>query len=216
VETPIETELIEFAGWTAKVRRTGDGPGRLLLLIHGYTGDENSMWVFARGLPRRYEVLAPRAPHPAVPTGYSWQPPTAGRELELDGVRGVVQDLGALVDAYSDHRNLPAKSFDVMGFSQGGAVAIALGMLSKERIGRIAVLAGFAPANANSVARSRPLQGVRIFMAHGSKDELVDIEYARASARLLETAGAELTICEDEVGHKVSAGCLRGLQSFLA
>jgi predicted esterase len=31
---------------------------------------------------------------------------------------------------------------------------------------------------------------------------------------LLENAGAQVSFCEAEVGHKVSADCLRALQSF--
>jgi predicted esterase len=54
------------------------------------------------------------------------------------------------------------------------------------------------------------------FVAHGSLDEMVNIAYARQSVQLLEAAGAQVTFCEDEVGHKVSAGCLRGLQAFFA
>jgi predicted esterase len=32
---------------------------------------------------------------------------------------------------------------------------------------------------------------------------------------LLEKAGAQVTYCEGEVGHKVSADCLRALKEFL-
>jgi hypothetical protein len=33
---------------------------------------------------------------------------------------------------------------------------------------------------------------------------------------LLEQAGAQITYCESEVGHKVSADCLRALETFFA
>jgi predicted esterase len=33
---------------------------------------------------------------------------------------------------------------------------------------------------------------------------------------LLESAGADVTFCEDEVGHKVSAHCLHALEDFFA
>jgi predicted esterase len=32
---------------------------------------------------------------------------------------------------------------------------------------------------------------------------------------ILESAGAEITYCEDEVGHKVSLNCVRALRSYL-
>ena len=34
--------------------------------------------------------------------------------------------------------------------------------------------------------------------------------------RLLEQAGAQITYCEDDVGHKLSANCLRALEDYLS
>jgi predicted esterase len=58
--------------------------------------------------------------------------------------------------------------------------------------------------------------GKPFFVAHGTKDEMVTVDRARASIALLEQAGAHVTYCEDEVGHKVSVNCLRALQKFFA
>jgi len=69
---------------------------------------------------------------------------------------------------------------------------------------------------AETLLSPRLLVGKRFFVAHGSRDEMVNVEFARQSVRLLQAAGAEVTLCEDEVGHKVSAGCLRGLETFFA
>jgi predicted esterase len=79
----------------------------------------------------------------------------------------------------------------------------------------VGLLSGFVPRGAESLTSVRPLAGVRVFVAHGSADELVSIEHARQSVGLLEAAGATVTVCEDDVGHKVSAGCARALQAFL-
>jgi predicted esterase len=43
---------------------------------------------------------------------------------------------------------------------------------------------------------------------------LVPLERARGSIEMLEGAGAQVTFCEAEVGHKLSAECLRSLRSF--
>src|SRR5512138_3416920 len=71
------TTLITFKDWTLRVRESTDALPRLLLLIHGLTGDENSMWVFARDLPSQYWMIAPRAPHSSQMDqgGYSWRLP---------------------------------------------------------------------------------------------------------------------------------------------
>jgi len=58
------------------------------------------------------------------------------------------------------------------------------------------------------------LEGKDFFVAHGVKDETVTIDRARHSVALLEQAGARVTYCEDEVGHKVSANCVVALKNF--
>src|SRR5919106_4882582 len=72
------TALISFNDWTLRIRESTHPASRLLLLIHGHTGDENSMWVFARGMPAHDWIVAPRAPYNAESGGYSWPPPQTG------------------------------------------------------------------------------------------------------------------------------------------
>src|SRR5512135_2470515 len=102
---PNNASLVSFKDWTLRVRASTQPAPRLLLLIHGLTGDENSMWVFARDLPASYWIVAPRAPYAAQMEqgGYSWQPP----ELEssdqpgLAQLRSAAEGLIRLVHEYS-------------------------------------------------------------------------------------------------------------------
>jgi predicted esterase len=77
VRVQSDTELVSYQGWTLRTRAAAQRPARILLLIHGWTGDENSMWVFVRNLAPTYWIVAPRAPyatHPAVtPGGIRWE-----------------------------------------------------------------------------------------------------------------------------------------------
>lgn len=212
-----DTSLIQFIDWTLRVRPATVKPVRLLLMLHGYTGDENSMWVFAKDLPRHYWMVAPRAPHPSEMTGYSWrplQPGTFGRP-SLEELIPQAEALIRLVDAYQAAAKIEAPSFDVMGFSQGGAMSNVLAFLYPERVRKIGILAGFVTAGLDEYASKRPLEGKSVFVAHGTKDEMIPVDRARASVAVLEQAGAEIVYCEDEVGHKVSLSCLRALRSYL-
>jgi phospholipase/carboxylesterase len=190
----------------------------LLLLIHGLTGDENSMWIFARDLPSHYWMIAPRAPHPSQMEqgGYTWRLPQfdSMNEVSPDLHRSAAEDLLRLVDEYAASAGLDASTFDVMGFSQGAAMSNVLAFLYPERIGKAGILAGFVPAGLNHLVSQRPLEGKLFFVAHGTKDESVTVDRARTSIEILEQAGANVTYCEDDVGHKVSMTCLRALKKF--
>ena len=215
---PNNAALITFKDWTLRVRESSDPSPRLMLLIHGLTGDENSMWVFARNLSSAYWMVAPRAPYASQMQqgGYSWRTRDSDAEdrPSLEQLRSSAEALIHLADAYADSVGLKADVFDVMGFSQGAAMSSLLAFLYPERIRRVGILAGFVPGGLDVLVTQRPLEGKPFFVAHGTKDETVPIERARASIETLEQAGARVTFCEDEVGHKVSAGCLRALKDF--
>jgi phospholipase/carboxylesterase len=212
------TDLISYGSWTLRVRSANTKTPHLLLLLHGWTGDENSLWVFVRNFPENYYILAPRGPHPSEQPagGYSWRPiPSNDRGWpSLDDLRPAADSLITLMDGFSAEKDLDASQFDVMGFSQGAALTNTIALLHPDRIRRAGILAGFVPANAEQFIEKKPLMGKAIFIAHGRLDETVKIETARLSAKLLEMAGANTTFCVDEVGHKVGAHCLRALEDF--
>ncbi len=215
-----DTQLVAFHDWTLRVRASSQVPARLLVLVHGWTGDENSMWVFVRNFPADYWIIAPRAPYVTKPSGYSWRPPRADADSDhrpaLDDIRPVSDSLIGLVDAYALENTLQASQFDLMGFSQGAVLASTIALLHPERIRHMGILSGFVPAGAESLVAERPLRGKPFFVAHGTQDETVKIEHARQSVQLLEDAGAAVTFCEDDVGHKLGLNCLHALEKFFA
>jgi phospholipase/carboxylesterase len=210
------THQMTYNGWTMRVRHAAQEPARFLLLLHGWTGDENSMWIFTRRLPADLWIAAPRGPHTAKEGGYSWRalhPRTWGLPT-LSDLKPAADSLVRLVDEVSASIGVDATQFDVAGFSQGGALTNVLTLLYPQRVCKAAVLAGFMPGGVDNLLERRVLAGKHFFVAHGTQDNLVPVERARESIELLEKAGAQVTFCEAEVGHKVSADCLRGLESF--
>jgi phospholipase/carboxylesterase len=217
VQAATNTELISFGDWTLRVRVSQSPNPRLLVLLHGWTGDENSMWIFTRGFSPDYWMMAPRAPHDANPNGFSWRPLQASTfgQPNLEMLLPAAMRLINLIDEYSAPVKLDALQFDLIGFSQGAAMVNLMGILYPHRVRKMGVLAGFVPAGLEKLIQQKPLAGKRIFVAHGTQDQLISIDRARASMELLEQAGAKITYCEDEVGHKLSVNCLRSLETYL-
>ncbi|MCS6992656.1 MAG: hypothetical protein N2117_02745 [Anaerolineales bacterium] len=208
------TTLLTFEDWTLRVLPSRSK--RILLMLHGWTGDENSMWVFARNFPASYYILAPRAPHPAPENGYSWRAPAPrGSWPTLELMRPSADALIELVDGFARAYDLDSSTVDVIGFSQGGAMTFTLAWLYPERVGKMGILAGFAPEGAEESLRPGALRGKQAFVAHGTQDTMVPLALAQRTIRLLEEAGAEVSYCESEVGHKLSAECLTALERYL-
>jgi phospholipase/carboxylesterase len=217
VPTAIETQLISFNGWTLRVHASRSVNPRLLLLLHGWTGDENSMWLFTRRLSSVYWMIAPRAPHPAEPEGFSWRSlvPSSFGFPAFEDLAPAAGGLLRLVDEYSASVGVNAAQFDLMGFSQGAAMVGVMATLYPERIRRAAILAGFVPDGLERFASNKPLAGKTFFMAHGAQDQIIPLERAMASKSLLEEAGAQILWCEDKVGHKLGVNCLLALEDYL-
>lgn len=212
---PTPTESVnQLDGWTYRLRPASLRPARLLVMLHGWTGDENSMGLFADSMPEQYAVLLPRGPYPAPGSGYSWREllPRAWGLPTLDELRPSAEAVAAFLDNWSAVSGVDASTFDVAGFSQGAAMAYSLAMLFPARVGRVAALSGFLPDG--SEVRLAALEEKPIFLAHGQTDELIPVERARQAHVLLERAGARVTLCESDGGHKVGKECLKGMVSF--
>ncbi len=216
MQTASDTTLLKYNNWTVRVRRGSQPTPRLLLMLHGWTGDENSMWVFVRNFPEDLWILAPRAPYAAEEGGYSWRKPRPGTRgwPTLADLKPSAEAAIRLVDELSSSAGVSAPTFNVVGFSQGAALTNLLLLLYPQRIHRAGVLAGFMPGGTDQLIQSQPLKGKSVFVAHGTQDQMVSIERAQQEISLLEEAGAQVSFCEAEVAHKVSADCLRALQSF--
>ena len=213
------THQLTYNNWTMRVQHASREPARFMLLLHGWTGDENSMWIFTRKFPDDLWIVAPRGPHSSEQGGYSWRPLQSVQDADwglptLSDLKPAADSLIRLVDAFSASVGVDATKFDVAGFSQGGALTNVLTLLYPARIRKAAVLAGFMPDGADDLIDRHVLDGKQFFVAHGEKDKLVPLARAQRSIELLEQAGAQVTFCDADVGHKLSADCLRGLETF--
>jgi phospholipase/carboxylesterase len=173
------------------------------------------MWIFSPRLPKNALLLAPRGIYPSPLGGYSWQPESENRSPWVDDFRPAAEALQEILvpGCYS---NADFSKLSIVGFSQGAALAYSIALLFPQRVHTIAGLSGFMPEGAEALARNRPLQAKTVFVAHGRQDDLVPVSSARQSVALLELAGANVSYCEDDVGHKLGLACFRSLEAFLA
>jgi len=187
----------------------------LILLLHGWTGDENSMWLFAHHLREIFILLAPRAPLRADNDGYGWVIAKHGKWNLFEEFTTVAAKLNTQIPAWLKLVGLPENStINIMGFSQGAALAYVYASMYPERIEKVACLAGFLPPSLETILTPSRLFGKSFFIAHGTRDEIVPIQFARQATQYLRKAGAQVFYCEDDIGHKLSASCFGGITQF--
>ena len=211
----MDNGLISIDNWVMRVEQpAGVSPLPVILMIHGWTGDENSMWVFRSRLPRNALLVAPRGLYANQSgSGYGWHPEISKPWPWVNDFQPAVEKIFSTISG----RNFPRADFSMLhlvGFSQGAALAYTMAIMYPERIASLAGLSGFLPDGASAYLRDGRMKGIPVFVTHGTEDDRVPVEKARRSVELLQAAGADVTYCEDNVGHKLSVNCFRSLEEF--
>lgn len=208
------SQLMEINDWILRLRvPESEGQHPVFLMLHGWTGDEEAMWIFAPRLPKNALIIAPRGLYKSGMGGFSWYTDAKRPWPKIEDFSSAVEKLLELLNPAV----FPQANFDelhLVGFSQGAATVYAFTLLHPERVSSTAGLAGFMPEGVQRLIAPDRLEGMPIFVTHGTRDELVPVEKGREAAQVLEQAGAQVSYCEDDVGHKLSATCFRGLESF--
>lgn len=210
------SNIVEYGDWVIRQRLPGNfATARLMLLLHGWTGDENSMWIFAPRIPENYMILAPRGTTSTPLGGFGWENTGVASWPRADDFQTAIQDLFNLVDSIN-YPGVSVDQIDIMGFSQGAALAYTMMLKYPTRIGRLAGLSGFLPDGLGDEIMDHNLSGKKIFVSHGTRDDIVSLEKARNAVRDLKLAGADVIYCEEDVGHKLSAGCFRAMDDYFS
>jgi phospholipase/carboxylesterase len=215
--TATDSQLLTLKDWTFRLHMPLVKPTHVLVLLHGWMGDENLMGVLARNLAPEIAILSPRGLFAVPEGGYSWrtiQPGTWGLAA-LEDFRPAAQSLIAFMDAWADSVGMKINQFDLMGFSQGAALTYTLALLYPQRIRQLAALSGFIPEGGQALLTGHHLSGKPVFISHGRQDDLVPVERSRQAVVQLEQAGALVTYCESDTGHKISKECLKAMEMFL-
>lgn len=209
-----ETDLNQIGEFVVRERSPeGPGPSRLLLMLHGWTGDENSMWIFSSRIPKDYYLLAPRGIARTPLGGYGWQDETANGWPRASDFKSATAAIIDLIDSIK-YPGMDLSSIDLMGFSQGAALAYAFTFTHPDRVNKLAGLSGFLPGGLDSEIFRGALKDKKVFVAHGRQDEIVPVSEARQVVQGLKAAQAEVVYCEEDVGHKLSADCFRGMVAY--
>ena len=211
-----EPTKIIINGWTFRFKRPQDvniNQQRVLLLLHGHLGNENVMWILTNPIPRDFYILAPRAPIELGDNQYSWHNVTPVWP-DLDHYQHLIVELLSRVSAWQADSGLSIERYDLMGFSQGAVLAYALAILHPNKINKVAALAGFIPQSWQNKLTVGSLKGINFFISHGKRDQIVPINKGYTAVQLLQNAGAQVTFCEAETGHKLSAKCFNELGKF--
>jgi len=202
----------------------GDGPHPTLIAMHGFGASALDLLGLAPYIADgRFMVICPQGPMevPIGPTrGYAWFPIRMGASPDRtaidDANRMVTEFLNTALQKYPVDR----KKLVVLGFSQGGMMAMHVGLRRPRAPAAIVSYSGMLIGGehlAEAKARNARGEPPPILLVHGDQDAMIPFEAMFVAGN--EFAAAEIPSqwhLSMGVGHGIDAGALRHGGLFLA
>lgn len=199
------------AGLLYKIRPGDSAESPVAFLVHGRAGTFDVMSPFRRVIPAQWTIIAPQAPLADPIGGYSWWQVSehgAVSDRAVEAAEGLARFSGAVLAQHV----LTPRSVIALGFSQGAGTLSLWMRITTLPLAGVALLAGFAVHSERTpLVTPKP----KLFVAHGSKDEVIPLSRARAGLDSLRAEGFEVTSVEEDVGHKVGSAGMTALKEWI-
>jgi len=207
---------------------TARQPDAAVIWMHGL-GDDGRGWsevVPALQLPAdlRVRFLFPHAPVMPVTINQgmrmrAWYDVRAANitdRADVDGVRSSQRRVDALIEREAARGISPARTL-LAGFSQGGAIALFAGLRYPQRLAGIVALSTYLIGESMLAAEaSSANRDVPIFMAHGTRDPVVQYPWSVASRSALEMGGWTVEWHEYPMEHSAVMEEIAAAGAFIA
>ena len=194
----------------------------LLLMLHGYGSHELDLFGLAEFLPSDYVVASVRGLIPAG-TGFAWFPlewdaQTNELRRDIDDVNSSAGAVLSWLDELDAHVG-GLTHVMLLGFSQGGAMAIQLLRHAPERFDAAVVLASFATPDASVGANGRDAAlaeaNIPVFWGRDPHDPVITDELIAYTRRWLPEHSDLDARLYANVGHGISMEEVDDVRAFL-
>ncbi len=212
-----------MTSWQAIIQEPKQKADACVIWLHGLGADGHDFAPVTRELGLKEEArvrfIFPHAPQMPVTLNFGYVMPAWFDIFAIDinsredeaGIKASQKILNQLIE---DNVNdgIPTDRIILMGFSQGGALAVHTALRYEKPLGGIALLSSYLPLPLLLEKEKHAAnKDIPIFMAHGLMDTLVPMSLAELSLKSLQKAGYEPSWHTYPMEHSV---CLSELQDI--
>jgi phospholipase/carboxylesterase len=181
----------------------------LLLLLHGYGSNEADLFSFAEELPDHYYVISARAPYDLQYGSYAWYAinfdANENKFSDVAQARNSRDLIVRFIDELTTQYPIDANKVSLVGFSQGAILSYAIGLSYPEKIKNVVAMSGYLNLEmAEANYQNKDFSKLKLFVSHGTVDQVIPVDWARKSPGLLQPLGIETVYKEYPIGHGVS------------
>ena len=195
---------------TELISLNSESPTNRLVLLHGWGADAQDLLpvgkLITEGFKNRFEIVSLSAPqtHPSG-HGRQWYPLYPH---EWEQVPKAVLDLERRLN-YLPFEKIPLKKTLLLGFSQGGAMALELA--KRKQFEGVFALSSYPHPGWESLNDNLP----PIFLCHGKFDEVVPKEASQKSFDILSKTGNKTDLYFFEGGHEINSDLISHLRGII-
>ena len=186
-----------------------NGKAPLLIMLHGYGGDENDLFSFASELPKKLFIVSAKAPYELQPNGNAWY------AINFDANKGKWNDneqaaqsrdlLAKFIDEVCETYPVDATNVTLLGFSQGTILSYAVALSYPAKIKNVVALSGYINKDILPENLDKNLyKNLDFYCSHGSVDQVIPVDWARQTSPFLGSLNIKHTYNEFPVGHGVA------------
>ncbi len=189
------------------------------MLHHGRGTDERDLLGLADVLDPegRLHVVTPRAPLVLEGSpGYHWYLVPRVGYPDHDTFQAARAALADLHDDLWKKTGIEPSKTVLGGFSMGTVMSYAMA-LSADRppVAGILAFSGFVPTVDDWHPRFDDRRETGAFIAHGRRDPIMEVGFARRAREILEAGGLEVEYHESDLGHQIDPAHLAAARSWL-
>ena len=187
----------------------------VLILLHGRGTNEDDLLGLAEYLDPRFLIVSARAPFPFPYGGYAWYEVLDVGTPDPQQFAESYQRLSQFVeDVKAKYPVNPGMVF-LLGFSMGSIMSLALSLTQPRAFKGVVAHSGYIPESSSLQFRWDELAGLCLFIAHGTEDPIIPIEFGRRTRTLLAKSRADFTYREYPIGHTISEESLSDFSAWL-
>lgn len=220
--TPQWTEILP-----SRILETGPSPTHTIIWMHGLGADGNDFVPIVNELNLFPDVhIRFVFPHAnmrpvTINNGYvmrAWYD-ISNIKLNHQEDENGIRDSQNAIERLIDHQiicGIKPENIILAGFSQGGAMALHVGLRQKNKLAGILALSCYLPLVNTLLKEVKPANSsIPILMAHGNRDPIVPVELAIRSRDLLLNNKYKVEWHEYAMEHSVCAEEIADLRSWL-
>ena len=196
-----------------------DQKAGLIILLHGIGSNEEALFALKDSLPAGFIVVSVRAPYQLSPGRYTWF------ELSHADGKPVINPqqaeksrlvLNTFISQLQERYVIDPNKVYMGGFSQGGIMSYSVGLTFPQKLTGIFILSSRLLPEVKPLIKAGPvLQGLKVFIAHGTLDPVLPLHYAHEASTYLREMVPLMEYHEYDSQHQIISQELADLSNWI-